>query len=51
MVATHGTLLALILNGLDPAFGFDFWRRLSFPDVYQLEFDGPVLSRVQRVWS
>lgn len=51
VVATHGTLLALILNGLDPTFGFDFWRRLSFPDVYQLEFDGPVLSRVQRVWS
>ena len=34
VVATHGNLLALILNGLDPAFGYEFWRQLSFPDVY-----------------
>jgi 2,3-bisphosphoglycerate-dependent phosphoglycerate mutase len=38
VIGTHGNLLALILNGFDPAFGYDFWRSLSFPDVYQLEF-------------
>jgi len=51
VVSTHGNLLALILNGLDPAFGYDFWRRLSFPDVYRLEFEGISLARAERVWE
>ena len=51
MVATHGNLLALILNGLDSAFGYDFWRQLSFPDVYRLEFEGTALTRVERIWD
>ena len=51
VVSTHGNMLALILNGMDPAFGYEFWRRLSFPDVYRLEFDGTTLIRVQRIWQ
>ena len=39
VVATHGNLLALIMNGLDRSYGYDFWRTLSFPDVYRLTFD------------
>ena len=39
-LATHGNLLALVLNGLDPRYGYEFWRRLSFPDVYGLTLDG-----------
>lgn len=49
-VATHGNLLALILNGLDSTFGYDFWRQLSFPDIYALSFDGTVLADVDRLW-
>ncbi len=33
-VATHGNLLALILQHFDPSIGFDFWRSLSMPDIY-----------------
>ena len=51
LVATHGNLLALILNGLDPAFGYEFWRQLSFPDVYELELDRVTLIRVRRIWE
>jgi 2,3-bisphosphoglycerate-dependent phosphoglycerate mutase len=51
VVCTHGTLLTLILNGLDSTFGYEFWRRLSFPDVYQVEFEGLTLARVQRIWE
>jgi 2,3-bisphosphoglycerate-dependent phosphoglycerate mutase len=51
VVATHGNLLALILNGLDPSFGYEFWRELSFPDVYELEFEATALIRVRRIWE
>jgi 2,3-bisphosphoglycerate-dependent phosphoglycerate mutase len=51
VVATHGNLLALILNGFDPSFGYEFWRELSFPDVYELEFEATGLIRVRRMWD
>jgi 2,3-bisphosphoglycerate-dependent phosphoglycerate mutase len=51
VVATHGNLLALILNGLKPTVGFDFWRALSFPDVYELRFQRTALVSVRRIWN
>ena len=51
VAATHGNLLVLVLNGLDPAYGFDFWRGLSFPDVYRVSFDEGVAVRIERVWG
>jgi 2,3-bisphosphoglycerate-dependent phosphoglycerate mutase len=51
VVATHGNLLALVLNGFDPSFGYEFWRELSFPDVYELEFEASALVRVRRLWE
>jgi 2,3-bisphosphoglycerate-dependent phosphoglycerate mutase len=51
VVATHGNLLALILNGLKPAFGFEFWRSLTFPDVCELRFQRAALVNVRRIWD
>ena len=51
VVATHGNLLALILNGLDPAFGYEFWRQLSLPDVYELQLNDVTMVSVRRVWK
>ncbi|HKH74970.1 MAG TPA: histidine phosphatase family protein [Vicinamibacterales bacterium] len=51
VLATHGNLLALVLNALDPKFAYEFWRRLSFPDIYQLTFADAELRRVERVWD
>ena len=51
VVATHGNLLALILNGFKPAVGFDFWRSLTFPDVYELRFQKAALVNVRRIWD
>jgi 2,3-bisphosphoglycerate-dependent phosphoglycerate mutase len=51
VVATHGNLLALVLNALDPAYGYEFWRGLTFPDVYELRFRGTVLEGMRRVWG
>jgi 2,3-bisphosphoglycerate-dependent phosphoglycerate mutase len=51
VLATHGNLLALVLNGLDRKFAYEFWRRLSFPDIYQLTLAGAQLRGVERVWD
>lgn len=51
VISTHGSLFALILHGFDPAFGYDFWRSLTFPDVYELTFRDRALVRVRRTWS
>ena len=51
VVATHGNLMALILNGFDPSFGYQFWRELSFPDVYELELEASTVIRVRRMWD
>jgi 2,3-bisphosphoglycerate-dependent phosphoglycerate mutase len=51
VLATHGTLLTLILNGYDSTLGFEFWRGLSFPDVYRLEFERGALNGIGRCWE
>jgi 2,3-bisphosphoglycerate-dependent phosphoglycerate mutase len=35
-IATHGNLMSLYLNVLDRDIGFDFWRSLALPDVFQV---------------
>jgi 2,3-bisphosphoglycerate-dependent phosphoglycerate mutase len=51
VIATHGNLLTLVLNALDRKFAYEFWRRLSFPDIYQLTFADGALHRVERLWD
>jgi 2,3-bisphosphoglycerate-dependent phosphoglycerate mutase len=51
VLGTHGNLLALILNALDPKFGYEFWRGLSFPDIYQVTFSGTQYRGVERLWE
>jgi 2,3-bisphosphoglycerate-dependent phosphoglycerate mutase len=50
VLATHGNLLALVLNALNPRYTFEFWRGLSFPDIYELTFSGSTLGGVERLW-
>ena len=51
VISTHGSLLALILNGFDRTFGYDFWSALTFPDVYELTFDDRVMAGARCLWS
>ena len=51
VLATHGNLLALVLNALDPRFAYEFWRGLSFPDIYQVVFSGTEFRGVERLWN
>jgi 2,3-bisphosphoglycerate-dependent phosphoglycerate mutase len=51
VLGTHGNLLALIVQHVDPGVDFAFWRALTMPDVYRLTWEaaGPVGYRRIRV--
>ena len=51
IAVTHGNLLSLILNSLDPNFGYDGWESLSNPDVFALKEAGDGRLVFERVWS
>jgi 2,3-bisphosphoglycerate-dependent phosphoglycerate mutase len=52
IVGTHGNLLALVLAAVNSAIGFDFWRTLSFPDIFRLDLTEPFeKSSFERVWT
>ena len=51
VLGTHGNLLALVLNALEPKFAYEFWRGLSFPDIYQVAFSGTEFRGVERLWD
>ncbi len=48
---THGNLISLLLNAVDPGFGYRQWQSLSNPDVFQLEDQGEGQWQFQRIWS
>lgn len=50
VLVTHGNLLALLLQSLDPTFGFERWANLSNPDVFVLRGAGDAPTGFQRVW-
>jgi 2,3-bisphosphoglycerate-dependent phosphoglycerate mutase len=49
VAATHGNLLALVLQHFDPAVGYEFWQALTMPDVYELRVEGDV-AWFTRLW-
>jgi broad specificity phosphatase PhoE len=51
VVATHGTLLTLMLRAFDDAIGVEFWSAISIPDIYLLSLDeANAAHSIQRVW-
>jgi 2,3-bisphosphoglycerate-dependent phosphoglycerate mutase len=40
LVSSHGNAIGLLLQSLEPAFGFEDWRALRNPDLHRLLFDG-----------
>lgn len=38
-VASHGELISSVLSAMDPGFGFDGWRGLANPDLFELTFE------------
>ncbi|MBC7952340.1 MAG: histidine phosphatase family protein [Rhodospirillaceae bacterium] len=49
VAGAHGTLIALILNAFDPAFGYDAWLSMPMPDIYRLDFDGDRFVRREHI--
>jgi broad specificity phosphatase PhoE/SAM-dependent methyltransferase len=48
VVSTHGQLLTLLLNAIDPAAGYAVWQSLSNPDVFLIERAGEAAAQWQR---
>ena len=51
VVATHGNLLVLLLRALDPTKGYEFWRKLSVPDVYRVVIAEGKIFELRRLWE
>ena len=50
VIVTHGNLMALMLQSADPAYGFEEWKSLSNPDVFEMTIEG-ALKDVRRIWK
>lgn len=50
VLVTHGALLSLLIRNYNPDFGFEDWKHLSNPDVYELEI-GLVGNKIIRNWK
>jgi 2,3-bisphosphoglycerate-dependent phosphoglycerate mutase len=49
IAASHGNLISAILRAADPAFGFEDWRALHNPDLFELSFEGRQLAGYRRL--
>jgi len=50
ILVTHGNLLGLMLKQIDETYGFEEWKNLSNPDVYQIEIEGDAFQ-ITRIWE
>jgi 2,3-bisphosphoglycerate-dependent phosphoglycerate mutase len=50
VLSTHGTLMALILQGFDPSLDYAFWKSLTMPDIYTLSFSQVGEAAIDRLW-
>lgn len=50
VLVTHGNLMALLLAHFDADFGFDGWKALSNPDIYEIRLakEGPTITRIKK---
>jgi 2,3-bisphosphoglycerate-dependent phosphoglycerate mutase len=50
-IGTHGNIMTLIMNYFDSNYNYEFWKKLSMPDIYKLVFQGQALQQIQRIWN
>lgn len=51
VIGTHGNIMVLIMNFFEKKYNFEFWKELSMPDIYKLEFDKEKLISVNRIFE
>ncbi|HEX4197703.1 MAG TPA: histidine phosphatase family protein [Caulobacteraceae bacterium] len=49
VVASHGNLISTVLRAANPRFGFDDWRGLRNPDLFELTFEAGRLDGYRRL--
>ncbi|SHG29796.1 histidine phosphatase family protein [Ornithinibacillus halophilus] len=50
IIVAHGGIISLLLHHYDKNFGFEAWKRLSNPDVYQLSITSEE-THIKRLWT
>lgn len=51
VLSTHGNLLALLLQHVEPSVDFAFWQSLTMPDVFRWRSAPDEKTRIERLWS
>ena len=51
IIGTHGNVMTIIMNYFNKAYGYEFWKNTSKPDIYKLVFSGEELLSVYRLWE
>jgi 2,3-bisphosphoglycerate-dependent phosphoglycerate mutase len=51
VLATHGNLSALILQHFDSSVDFDFWQKMTMPDVYSFDPQTASEANIVRLWK
>ena len=51
IIVTHGNLMTLILKHNDKSYGFDEWKSLTNPDIYEIDKDLNGRTHVKRLWK
>lgn len=49
-IMTHGNLLTLMLQQLNPEYGFEAWKSMTNPDVYHITIDKGQ-CQIKRIWK
>ncbi|NBJ70363.1 MULTISPECIES: histidine phosphatase family protein [Clostridia] len=50
VIVAHGGIISLLLHYYDQSFGFEQWKGLSNPDVYELNISDQAISYI-RLWD
>lgn len=51
VISSHGNLLAVLMQHFDPSIDYQFWKRMTFPDIYQLRISPPGKGDIVRLWE
>jgi len=51
VIGTHGDIMTLMMNYFDSTYSYEFWRSLTMPDIYKLEFEENTYKSATRLWS
>ena len=51
VLSTHGNMLAVLLQYFDPSIDYNFWKSMTFPDIYKLSITTQDEAIIARLWG